>query len=232
MVKMEQAVIARLETAGQKFEILVDPELAMKLKKGEKVSFNDLLAIDTVFKDSAKGTAQSEESLNKVFGTTQIEKSAERIITHGQVQLTTEQRRDLREQKRREIVQLISRNAMNPQTNGPHPVQRIENALNEAKIHVDEFQTAEEQLPEILKEIKKLIPISFEKLRIAVKVPAEFSGRASAALHHYDLKKEEWMNDGSLVALVELPAGMRADFLNEMSHLTHGNIETKFLDSK
>src|SRR3989338_2815634 len=107
MIKMEQAVIARLETAGEKFEILVDPSLAMKLKKGEKVSFNDLLAIDTVFKDAGRGTAQSAEAVNKAFGTTSIEKIVEKIIKSGQVQLTTEQRRELREQKRKEIIQLI-----------------------------------------------------------------------------------------------------------------------------
>ncbi|MDD5148399.1 MAG: ribosome assembly factor SBDS [Candidatus ainarchaeum sp.] len=232
MVKLEEAVIARLEHSGEKFEILVDPDLAMKLRKGEKVSFNEMLAIDSVFKDAGKGTVQSVEALNKAFGTTRIEDISEKIIRSGTVQLTTEQRRELREQKRKEIIQLIARNAMNPQTNSPHPPQRIENALNEAKIHVDEFKSAEEQVTEILKEIKKIIPISFEKLKIAVKVPAEYSGKANAMLHRYDLKKEEWGNDGSLLAMVELPAGMRPDFLNELNHLTHGNVETKFLENQ
>ena len=232
MVKLEEAVIARLEHSGEKFEILVDPDLAMKLKKGEKVSFNDLLAMDSIFKDSNKGTIQSADALNKAFGTTRIEEVAEKIIKSGTVQLTTDQRRVLREQKRKEIIQLISRNAMNPQTNAPHPPQRIENAINEAKIHIDEFKSSEEQVTEILKEIKKIIPISFEKLKIAIKIPAEHSGRASAMLHKYDLKKEEWGNDGSLMAMVELPAGMRAEFLNELNHLTHGNVETKFVENQ
>ncbi len=232
MVKLEEAVIARLEHSGEKFEILVDPNLAMKLRKGDRISFNDLLAIDSVFKDANKGTVQGAEALNKVFGTTRIEEIAEKIIKSGQVQLTTEQRRELREQKRKEIIQMISKNAMNPQTNSPHPPQRIENALNEVKFHIDEFKSVEEQVTEILKELKKIIPISFEKLKIAIKVPAEHSGKASAMLHKYELKKEEWGNDGSLIVLVELPAGMRAEFLNELNHLTHGNVETKFLENQ
>jgi ribosome maturation protein SDO1 len=230
MVKLEEAVTARIEKNGEKFEILVDPDLALKLKKGESVSFNDLLAIDTVFKDAAKGSTQSPEVLNTAFGTTEINEVTKKIILDGDVQLTTEQRKHMREAKRLEIIQIISRNAMNPQTNAPHPPKRIEIAMDEAKIHVDAGKSAEGQVQEILNELKKIIPISLEKQRIAVKVTAQQAGRVSAFLHKYELKKEGWQNDGSLIAVVEMPAGMRSDFLNELNHLTHGDVETKILE--
>ncbi|MDP6671219.1 MAG: ribosome assembly factor SBDS [archaeon] len=230
MVKLEEAVTARMEKNGEKFEILVDPDLALKLKKGESVSFNDLLAIDTVFKDAAKGSTQSPEVLTTAFGTTEINEVAEKIIREGDVQLTTEQRKHMREAKRLEVIQIISRNAMNPQTNAPHPPKRIEIAMEEAKIHVDAGKSAEEQVQEILNELKKIIPISLEKQRIAVKVTAQQAGRVSAFLHKYELKKEAWQNDGSLIAVVEMAAGMRSDFLNELNHLTHGDVETKILE--
>jgi len=38
--------------------------------------------------------------------------------------------------------------------------KRIENAMDEAKIHVDAFKSTEEQVTEIVKAIKKIIPIS------------------------------------------------------------------------
>ena len=232
MVKLEEAVIARIEKGNEKFEILVDPELALKLKKGAVVSFNDLLAIDEVFKDAKKGSKQGPEALNKAFGSSDIEKVAREIIRNGEVQLTTEQRKEIREAKRREIIEIISRNALNPQTNAPHPAKRIETALDEAKIHIDEHRAAEEQIPEILKELRKIIPISFEKQQIAIKVSAEHSGRVSAFLHKHDLKREQWQNDGSLIAVVEMPAGIRAEFLNELNHLTHGDVETKIMEKK
>ncbi len=230
MVKLEDAVIARIEKNNEKFEILVDPELALKLKKGESVSFNDLMAIDTVFKDAKKGSTQSPEALSKAFGSTDVNVIARKIILDGEVQLTTEQRRHMREAKRREIVEIIARNAINPQTNAPHPPKRIETALEEAKIHIDEGKSAEEQIPAILKELKKIIPISFEKQQIAVKVSAEHAGRVSAFLHKHELKKEQWLNDGSLIAVVEMPAGLRAEFITELNHLTHGMVETKILE--
>jgi ribosome maturation protein SDO1 len=232
MVKLEDAVIARFEKAGEKFEILVDPRLAMDLKHGKEISFDELLAIDTVFKDANKGDEKSEESLKNVFGTEDINEIARTIIKEGEVQLTTEQRKEIIERKRMELIAFIARNAVNPQTNSPHPPQRIENALEEAKIHIDLNKSVQEHVPIALKEIKKLIPISFEKLNIAVKVPAIHAGKANTVLHKYELKKEEWQNDGSLVALLEIPAGAKAELFNELNSITHGDVETKILENK
>ncbi|MFH1391643.1 MAG: ribosome assembly factor SBDS [Candidatus Diapherotrites archaeon] len=232
MVRTEDAVIARYERSGEKFEILVDPDLAMDLKHGKEVNFDDLLAIDTVFKDAKKGEDKSEEKLQEVFNTTDVKEIAKKIILEGEVQLTTDQRRAITEKKRKEIITFISANAINPQTSAPHPVQRIENALEEVKFNVDLNKTVKEQVTEIVKEIKKILPISMEKMKIAVKVPAQFSGAASVILHKYGLEKEEWQNDGSLVAILEIPAGVKQDLFNELNHLTHGDVETKIIDDK
>ncbi|MFH1663811.1 MAG: ribosome assembly factor SBDS [archaeon] len=229
MVKVSEAIIARYEKDGEKFEVLVDSNLSMELKKGKKVNFNELLAIDTVFKDAGKGTEASPEAISKAFGSTDIEKVVEKIIKDGRVQLTTEQRKKILEQRKRELIDFISRNAINPQTKTPHPPQRIENVLEEAKIHVDPTKSVQEQLPEIMHKIKMLIPISLEKIRIAFKIPAEYAGKANHLLHKYELKQEEWTADGSLVVVLELPSGAKEDLLNELGHLTKGNIESKIL---
>lgn len=229
MVKLEEAVIARFEHSGEKFEILVDPELALKLRKGVSVSMNELLAVNTVFKDAKKGTEVSPDALNNAFSTVDVEEIAKKIIEDGELQLTTEQRKKMLEQKRKEIIDFISRNAVNPQTNTPHPPVRIENAMNEAKINIDPFKSTKEQVDSIVKEIKKLIPISMERLQLAVKIPAEFSGKAVGVLHKYDLKKEDWQRDGSIIAVVDIPAGMKQDLLNDLNQVTHGEMETKIL---
>lgn len=230
MVNLEKAVIARFDSNGEKFEILVDPDLALELKKGKEVSFSDLLAVETVFKDSAKGTEQSPEALNKAFGTTELKKIAKKIINDGDVQLTTEQRKQIRAARIKEVIEFISRNAMNPQTNAPHPPQRIENALEEAKIRIDEMKSVEEQIPEILKKLGKLIPISLEQIQIAVKIPALHAAKSEHVLHKYRIVKEEWQGNGCLVAVVEMPAGLKQDFLNDLNALCHGDLETKILE--
>ena len=204
MVKLEEAVTARFDSHGEKFEILVDPDLALELRKGNQVNLSDLLAVETVFKDATKGTEQSPEALNKSFATTDIFEIAKKIVNQGEVHLTTEQRRHIRDTRVKEVIEFISRNAMNPQTNAPHPPQRIENALTEAKIKIDEMKGVEEQVPGILKELKKILPISFEQIKIAIKIPAVHAAKTEHILHKYKLLKEEWQGNGDLVAVVEI----------------------------
>jgi len=232
MVRVEDAVVARLEKFGHKFEVLVEPNLAMQVKQGKTAVIADLVAIERVFKDSRIGDEQSPETLKKSFNTDDFAQIVYKIIRDGEVHLTTEQRRALLERRRLEVINFISRNSINPQTKAPHPPQRIENAMEQAKVHVDAFKSAEEQVNEIVKAIRRIIPISVEKVDFAVKIPAQYAGRASAIIHKFELKKEEWMNDGSLAAEFLLPAGAQQDLLNELNSATHGEVIVKILGSR
>ncbi len=230
MVKIDDAVIARMEKNGHKFEVLVDPDLAMDVKHGKIVNFEDLLADDKVFKDSRKGEEQGIETVKEVFGTDDINIVTKKIIDDGDVQLTTEQRKKFLERKRAEIISFISTNAINPQTKTPHPPQRIENAMEQAKIHIDAFKSVEVQVNEIVNALKRILPLSMEKIDFAVKIPAQFSGKCSAIIHKFEIKKEQWLNDGSLAAEFELPVGAKQDLINELNSATHGEIIIKILE--
>jgi len=229
MVRVEDCVVARLERFGHKFEILVEPNLALEVKHGKDFVLADLLAIERVFKDSKIGDEQSPETIKKSFATTDLAAVVKKIIVDGEVQLTTEQRRAMLEKRRLEIINFISRNSINPQTKAPHPPQRIENILDSEKVHIDAFKSAEEQVNDIIKIIRRIIPISLEKIDFAVKVPAQYAGRASSIIHKYELKKEEWLPDGSLAAEFLLPAGAKGDLLNELNSATHGEIIVKII---
>ncbi len=230
MVKLEDTVIARYTHAGNHFEILVDPKLALALKRGQEVDMDNLLATDEVFSDARKETRQSESMINKVFGTTDINTIAKKIIQEGEVQLTTEQRRELREEKRKAIVDFIARNAMNPQSQSPHPPIRIENAMTEAKIQVDEFKDVMQQVNEIIPKLRRLLPISMERIQVAIKVPAQYASPALTVLHKFGLKKQEWQNDGGLIAVVEIPGGMKQELFDKLNHVSHGGVTTKLLE--
>ena len=53
MASLDDAVIARLKTHGETFEIFVDPDLALKHKEGASVNFNELLAAEYIFRDAS-----------------------------------------------------------------------------------------------------------------------------------------------------------------------------------
>lgn len=230
MVKLEDAIIARFTKEGKTFEILVDPDLALKMKRNQSVSMDDLVATDTIYSDAKKGDEAKEGDVKKVFGTTDIREIAPKIIKDGEVQLTTEQRRQLREEKRLMIIDFIAKNAMNPQTGAPHPPLRIETALAELKIQVDEFKDVNTQVNDILPKLRRLLPISMDRVQVAIRVPVSFASPALNLLHKYELKKQEWQNDGSLIAVIEVAGGMRQELFDKLNHLSHGQITTKLLE--
>ncbi|MHB8603986.1 MAG: ribosome assembly factor SBDS [Thermoplasmatota archaeon] len=233
MVTLDEAVIARLESHGKHMEILVDPEIALAFreKHGEMaLELDDLLAAQWVFVDAKAAEKASHEEMLKGLETTDLLEAVKKILLKGELQLTTDQRRKMVERKRRLIISTIARNAINPQTNGPHPPTRIETAMDEARIHIDPFKSVDAQVQDVLKAIRPLIPIRFENVTIAVKLPPTEAGKARAILHGWgSLKGEEWQRDGSWVGLVELPAGMQTDFYSEIGKRTHGQAETKIV---
>ena len=230
MITLEDAVIARLEYFGEHFEILVDPEMAADFKRGEAIQMQEILAVEDIFKDAKKGDKASEEAMIKAFNTTDILDVAATIIRKGQVQLTAQQRKEMTEEKRRKIVATITREAINPQTKLPHPARRIEIAMEESKIHIDPFKSVDEQVNTVLKAIRIKIPIRFERVQVAIKIPGDFSGKVYNIIPEFGkTRKEEWQQDGSWVAVVEIPGGMQENFYRKLNEITHGQVETKLL---
>ena len=228
-VSIEKAVVARITVSGQRFEILVDPNKAMDLKSGKDMTMDDTLAYPVIYRDVRTTETVADTELQKTFGTTNVYKIAEVILKQGEIQLTTEQRREMVEQKRNQIVSLISKRGINPQTNTPHPEQRILNAMHQAGVNIDTFQPAELQLEKVVNAIKKYIPLKFQNVTLQVKVPAQFSGRAFPIIKTGKVINEQWLNDGSLQATVEIMAGVMDEFIQKISNLTHGNFESKVL---
>ena len=231
MISLEQAVVARLESHGEKFELLVDPDMAARVRQGEDVNIEDVVAALYVFENSSKGTKASEESLKKVFDTTEFEPVAERIIKKGVINLTAEQRRQKMEERRRQVITFISRNAINPQTKLPHPPRRIEMAMEEAKVNIDPFKHLDDLVKDTVKALRPLIPIKFAELRFAVKIPADYAPRAYGEISaSTTVEKEEWQNDGSWIGVLKIPAGIQGDFYDMINRLTKGDGEVKILN--
>jgi ribosome maturation protein SDO1 len=229
MVSLDNAIVARYEFMGDKFELFVDPDLALLYRTGQKKDLANLFVIDEVFKDARKGERHTDTVLRKVFGTTDFNQIAEIILNKGDVPLTTEQRKKLLEEKTKQIITILARECVDPRTGAPHPPQRIEKAMEEAKIHVDAFKNADAQIDGVLKELRLLLPLKFEKVRIAVRITADQAVRAYGTLKEFHIVKEEWQPSGALIAVLEMPAGLQGDFFNRINKATAGQAETKIV---
>ena len=229
MVDVDKAVIAKLKKGENHFEILVDCEKALELKKGKDIDLDDILATNDIFKDVKKGEHASD--LIKFFKTENKKEIAKTIILEGEIQLTSEYKKKMRDEKRKQIVNNIHRNAVDPNTGLPPPPQSIEMALDESKVNIDEFKPIEEQLKSILPKMRAILPLKYEVREIAIKIPGAYAGKCYSILKQYGkLLKDEWQNDGSLVAVVEVPAGAQEEFFDKLNNLAHGEVESKILN--
>ena len=230
MVSLEDAVIARYETGGNRFEILIDPKAAQSYSEGDEIDWEDAIAADGIWSDSAKGERAPDSIVNNTFETTDLIDIYKKILAEGTIQLTSQQRKEMVEQKRKRIVAHIVANAMNPQTGGPHPPQRIENAIDEVRYSVDPMETMNKQVEKIIKLIKTLIPISFEKIRVAVKIQAIYVGKCYGQITSLSkIESEEYQKDGSWIGMLEMSATSFAKLEDALGSLTKGTAETKML---
>jgi len=226
----EKFTTARITKDNEHFEILVKPEKALDYRMGKVTSITEVLVSETIFSDANKGTKVAEENIRKAFGTTDTLKVAETILKTGTLQLTTEQRRKMVEEKRKQIIDFISRQCVDPKTNLPHPPTRIENAMEQVRYSIEPFKSVEEQAKEIIKLLRIILPLKMEQVIVGVSIPAEYSARAYGAIKGFGMiKREEWRGDGSWFGEIEMSAGMYAPFLDKLGNVTKGSGEAKIV---
>jgi ribosome maturation protein SDO1 len=225
--------LAKLQKASHNFEIVIEPDLAIEFKNGKDVDIRDVLRSEKIFADAHKGMVASEHIMQQVLGTSDTLEAAKIIVKQGQIQVTSEFRERMREEKRKRIIDMIHSNGVDPRTHLPHPVTRIENAFEEAKIKVNENKSAEDQLQDVIKELRPVLAIKFEVKEIAVKIPPEYAAKCYGVVKSFGtMLRDDWLSDGSWSVVLEMPGGLETDFYDKINSITHGNLETKVLKTK
>ncbi len=251
-------IIGRIQKEGRTFEMLLAPDQAWEAKKmireeiskrlaegkdKSRVSVEELLknpkiAIELifesliVFEDLRRGKKATDGDMEAVFNTKEGRIIAGHVLLDGEIQWTRSQRDEEKAKKLKQIITIITKNAINPQNKKPHPYQRIEKAIDEANIKIDLMKNAEEQVGDIVKKVQSIIPIRMEQAELAIKIPTSFTAKGyNIVAQLSQIKKEEWQSDGSWVAVVSLPAGLQMELIDKLNKLTHGRVQTKLLKS-
>ena len=222
----QNQIIARIKSKGNHYEILVDSAKAIEFRKTGKGFVPDIVVFEGVFSDYKKGVKVKEIELENVFGTKDLNQIYEKIIKQGELMLPLEFRKEARDERMKQVVDFLSKNCVDPKTSRPHPPARIQSALEQVGFNVKENEPAESQARAVLKLIQKILPIKIETKRIEIKVPAMHTARAYGIVKD-SIMKEEWLPDGSLVVVVELPAASLMDFFDKLNAITHGSAITK-----
>lgn len=229
--------LAKLKKFGTTFEVVLkNPEAALEFRHGKNIDLRDVLDTPKVFEDVQKAEIHGsgklrellkgkvdEAKLAKMSDTELTFESAKLILKEGEIALTQEIRKRFFDAKRKKILEYIHANAADPKTGLPHPIQRIELAMEQAKAQVDPYQPAEAQIEKIIQQLRPIIPITFEKAKIKVLIPAAFSSSVYSAIKNkFELQKEDWKDDGAVSFELEVPAGVKGEVVNLIQKLTQG----------
>ncbi len=220
---MADMSVVKYSHDGERFEILVKPDPALDYKLGKKSDISQVLVSDEIYSDSGRGTRASSEKLLKAFKTDDATAIAEHILKHGDLGLTTDQRRKMIEEKRKRIVDEIARTYVDPRSHLPHPPMRVEQAMKDARITIDPQKAIPEQVSRIVDELRSVIPLKSETMTLEIIVPAQYAAQSYSVLKSAgSLKREEWLQNGSLKAILEIPAASRPGVLDRLASVTKG----------
>ncbi len=262
------------DTRGERFEIIVDPWAAVRYKRGEKISPDEVIVIEEVFKDVQKGILASIQDLRQIVfegalskfqekkgrGATkkeveqirrqveeleedELKKYATRwILEDGELKLPDEVRDKLLEEKINKIVNFLAKFAINPATNAPYPRSKISEAikkifagikLGDKKIHIVVDPLAKDIrpiLPKVLDALKMIMPIRIEAIECRIWVPPAYSGKVYSLIAHYgNVLKADWLDDGSVNVIAEVPAGLFLQLSNEIRKATKGSYRIEII---
>ena len=208
---------------GEKFEILVKPDPALDYKIGKIKDVSSVLVSEEIYQNSSKGTRASSEKLQKAFQTEDPLIIAAKILEKGDLNLTTDQRRKMTAEKRKQIITFVAKTFVDPRSHLPHPPVRIEQALSDARVSIDPFKSVEEQIKDIIESLRSIIPLKSENISLEISIPAQYVAQSYSVLKSTGvLKKEEWQKDGSLKAILEIPAGARPNVIDRLGSVTKG----------
>jgi len=221
---MAEVTVVRYSFEGEKFEILVKPDPALEYKMGKRADVSSVLVSDDIYTDSNKGTKPSTEKLLKAFKTEDATEIAKKILEKGDLNLTTDQRRKMIEGKKKQLVEFIAKTYVDPRTHLPHPPLRVEQAIKDARVSIDPQKSVDEQVKDIVEKLRSIIPLKSENLNLEILIPAQFASQSYAVLKSVgSLKKEEWQNNGSLKAILEIPAAARPNVIDRLGSITKGS---------
>jgi len=218
-------VPAKIKINGKLFEVIVDCDKAMVFRRNKNQSLaelRDILQYDGVFSDFKKGIRVPEKEMMDAFNTMDIYVITQKIINDGEVQVTQEYRDKQRDLKEKQLLEFLIRNCADPRTGAPYTHDRLTSAMKQAGAKVDENKGVDEQALLILKQLEKVIPIKISVKKLKIIIPAMHTGKVYGLFK--DLKKEgeDWLADGSMSVIINIPAGMQLEFYDKLNALTHG----------
>lgn len=219
--------VARIKREGKHFEILVNLEEAMKVRKGEG-NIGVAVLTDAIFHNLKSGEHASDSELKELFGSEDAIVVAEKIIKNGEVVRTADSIKAENEKKYKQAVDFLSKNAVSAEGR-PYTPDRIMKALEEAHVNIKN-KPIESQIGEIMDQLSKVLPIKIELKKVRLTIPAIHTGKAYGLVKEF-MVEEKWEDNGNLQVVIEMPTALIFDFYDRINGATHGSVLSEELKS-
>ncbi|MBD3253251.1 ribosome assembly factor SBDS [Candidatus Pacearchaeota archaeon] len=217
--------IARLRIGKLIFETMVDLDSAMKLKKGEDVNISDVIRDTAIYTDLKKGRKAGNDDLMNSFETTDFNSIVEKIVKKGNMEVTQDFRDEAVENRKKQIIDFLKRNAVDSRSGRPFTEDILENAIKQSGVKIED-KSVDKQLNAIKEALTKIIPIKIETKKLKIKIPAQHTGRAYGLIQEYK-EKENWLANGDLEIIINIPVGIQSEFYDKLNSITHGSAITE-----
>jgi ribosome maturation protein SDO1 len=217
--------VAKLRSGKLFFETMVDLDNAMKLRKGDDVSISEIVRDSAIYTNLGKGMKAGSAELEQAFGTSNFEEVVEKIVKKGIIEVSQEFRDEALENRRKQVIDFLVRNAVDAQSGRPFTPETIENALKEAGAKI-ENKNVDQQINGIVDSLKSVLALKIETKKLKVTVPAAHTGKAYGILNEYK-EKEDWLPNGDLQITLNIPVGIQMEFYDKLNGVTHGSAITE-----
>eukprot|EP01137_Pigoraptor_chileana_P006808 Opistho-2@3354 len=216
--------LVRHKAGKSTFEVMTHPGTVLKWRKGEEQWANVPFA-ESIFKNFSKGERANAEELKAAFDTENVEECMKIICQKGAVSENAAERKEKTDKKRNEIVSYIHKYYMNPQTNTPHPAQRIELALEAMKARIDPDLPAEKQAHDILKKLVEMIPLKRTEMEGTLKIPHKHLGPAQGVIAKWAQKKSESYDSEGCTMEIAIVPGDYDSLMTDLVKATKGDYQ-------
>ena len=212
--------LVKMRVGAKHYEILVNLELALKLRKGEAVNIQNVLLANDIFTNSKTGAKAASADLMEAFATSDVLAVADRMIKKGDIQFPKDYRDEQQDNKKKQVIDWLVRNAVDARSGRPFTPQAITTAIDQKGINITNLPV-DQQIKDIAESLKTILPIKIETKKIAIIIPAIYTGKVYGIVNQYK-EKEDWLSDGSLKVIVNLPVGLQMEFYDKLNAVTHG----------
>ena len=218
---MSKPIIVKLNKNKKQFEILTKHGAVDLFRQG-KLGWSKVTVSDEVYKNSSKGERYTNKDLEDTFGTSNVEECMKEIALHGEVQLTTQDRKNKTDEKHKQILYYIHKYYINPKTKQPHPITHIEAALAQTKFKADYQEPVEKQVEKAMKMLVGILVCKKSVMEGTLSIPSQYIGSCYNVINGLcEIVKENYTANGCDMYISVIP-GNYDTLAQRLNGLTKG----------